>query len=54
MQDIEDRVFAGNDRSVTKSNAEQSIILPSFITILLVNQRIQNWKHKECLVFYIV
>jgi hypothetical protein len=36
MQDIEDRVFAGNDRSVTKSKAEQSIILPSFITILFV------------------
>jgi hypothetical protein len=24
MQDIEDRVFAGNDRSVTKSKAEPS------------------------------
>jgi len=33
MQDIEDRVFAGNDRSVTKSKAEQSVILTSFTTM---------------------
>jgi hypothetical protein len=47
MQDIEDRVFAGNDRSVTKSKAEQSIILPSFITIywLIKGSRIGNTKN---------
>jgi hypothetical protein len=36
MQDIEDQVFAGNDRSTTKSKAEQSVILTSFIEILFV------------------
>ena len=36
LQDIEDRVFAGNDRSITKSKIEQSVISTSFITILLL------------------
>jgi hypothetical protein len=35
MQDIDDLVFAGNDRSIAKSKTEQSVILTSFIIILL-------------------
>jgi hypothetical protein len=45
MQGIEDRVFAGNDRSVTKSKAEQSVILPSFqYHWLIKGSRIGNTK----------